>query len=57
MTNDQIAHDLTMLYLKEELKPSFEELQVGVANKDICDIYFRLYPQVLKKVNDAYPGN
>lgn len=57
MSNEQIAHDLTLLYVKEELKPSFEELQKGIAHKDICDLYLELYPHVLSKINDAYPKN
>ena len=55
MSNEQRAHDLTMLYVKEELKPSFEELQAGIASKDICDLYFKLYPEILEKVNHAFP--
>lgn len=55
MSNEQRAHDLTMLYVKENLKPSFEELRTGKSTEDICDLYFKIYPKVLEKVNHAFP--
>ena len=57
MSNEQRAHDITMLYVQISMKPTFEELQSGQVNRDPYVIYMEIYPEVLEKVNRDFPNN
>ena len=54
MTNEQRAHDLTMLYVKifTKTEPVDEN---GHVNLDPYSRYKEIYPVVLEKVNKDFP--
>lgn len=51
MSNEQRAHDITMLYVQISMKPSIEELQSGHIDRDPYKLYMEIYPKVLEKIN------
>lgn len=57
MSNEQRAHDLTMLYVQESMKPTFEEMQPGEVTRDPYLIYKELYPEILEKVNRDFSNS
>ena len=56
MDNEQRAHDLEMLYVKEDMKPTYAELQDHIKPKDIYSLYVKRYVDILDKVNRDFPN-
>ena len=56
MDNEQRAHDLAMLYVKEDMKPTYAELQDHIKPKDIYSLYVKRYVDILDKVNRDFPN-
>lgn len=62
MSNEQRAHDLTMLYIKTltnmEYKQAVSNVTDGQANLkiDFYEKYIEFYPKVLEVVNRDFPN-
>lgn len=56
MSNEQRAHDLTLLYVELFANHPVPDKD-GNFNVDPYSKYFEIYPAILKKVNQDFPNN